>query len=190
MDNNLEMLTRAKTYLEQLANGVDPLSGASLPDDTVLNNVRISRCFFFVADVLQLVIENGGEVKRAVRQSLSPFTISEEEKARIELSDEPLMISKLCDRINSQIDTEKFNKLKVTAFGKWLVDKGFLNIEIHNDNKYKKATTAGIKIGIVSEWRTYGDHDYYAVTYKREAQQFLLDNLDEIIAVSNGGSLV
>ena len=70
----------------------------------------------------------------------------------------------------------------MTAFGKWLVDKSFFNIEIHNDNKYKKTTVAGTKIGIVSEWRTYGDRDHYAVTYKREAQQFLLDNLDEIIA--------
>lgn len=189
MDNNLEMLTRAKTYLEQLANGVDPISGASLPDDTVLNNVRISRCFFYVADVLQLVIENGGEVKRTVRQALSPFAISEEEKARVELSDEPLPISKFCDRINGQIDTEKHIKLKVTSFGKWLVDKGFLNIEIHNDNKYKKATAAGTKIGIVSEWRAYGDRDYYAITYSKDAQQFLLDNLDEIITVSNGESL-
>ena len=44
----LEKLHKAKLYMDKLANGTDPITGADLPDDTALNNVRLSRCFFYV----------------------------------------------------------------------------------------------------------------------------------------------
>ncbi len=56
----LETLERAKMYLEKLANGVNPIDGSRIPDEEVVNNVRLSRCFFYVADVLRHVFENGG----------------------------------------------------------------------------------------------------------------------------------
>lgn len=186
MSDKNEMLIRAKNYLELLANGHDPFTGDALPEDTVLNNVRLSRCFYFVNDILRQVIENGGEVTRVSRNRNLPFSITEEQKAKIELSDEPLQISDFASRINEQVDENTQGRLKVTAFGAWLVDKGFMRIETHNDKNYKRPTDSGIQFGILSEWREYGDKGYYRVTYSRDAQQFLLDNLDEIIAVSNG----
>ena len=189
MDNQLEMLKRAKMYLEQLANGCDPLSGEGLPGDTILNNVRISRCFFFVAGVLQKVIDNGGEVIRETRrvERRKPFAISEEEKELIGVSEEPLPISKFCDMINSVVNPEKSGKLKVTAFGVWLVDNGYLSVETAADQKkMKKATAAGEAVGITSEYRAYGDRMYYAILYDANAQRFLLEHLDAIIDISNG----
>jgi hypothetical protein len=56
----LEIMERARSYMEMLANGVNPLNGEYIPEDEVVNNVRLSRCFFYVADVLRQVIENGG----------------------------------------------------------------------------------------------------------------------------------
>ena len=56
----LETLERAKIYMEKLANGINPIDGSVIPDEDVVNNVRLSRCFFYVSDVLRQVIENGG----------------------------------------------------------------------------------------------------------------------------------
>ena len=56
----LEKIKRAKIYMDKLANGINPIDETMVPDEDVVNNVRISRCFFFVSDVLQQVIENGG----------------------------------------------------------------------------------------------------------------------------------
>ena len=56
----LETLERAKMYMEKLANGINPIDGSMIPDEDVVNNVRLSRCFFYVADVLRQVIDNGG----------------------------------------------------------------------------------------------------------------------------------
>ena len=186
MEKNIEMLVNTQSYLNLLANGRDPVTGNDLPEDTVLNSVQLSRCFNTASGVLQKVIENGGEVRRFMKKQLPPFTITEEEKAGVELSDEPVQITKFCERINGQIDTEKLRKLKVTAFGKWLLDKGFLTLDVHKEQKYKKPTELGESIGLTSALRVYGNQEYYAMTYNKDAQQFLMDNLDEVIAISNG----
>ena len=60
--NELEKLQRARMYINKLANGIDPLNGQSIESDSLLNNVRLSRCFFYVAEVLDSVIANNGEV--------------------------------------------------------------------------------------------------------------------------------
>ena len=56
----LETLQRAKMYLDKLANGINPLTDSLLPDSDCVNQVRISRCLFYVSDVLRKLIENGG----------------------------------------------------------------------------------------------------------------------------------
>lgn len=42
----LEKIAYAKTYIEKLANGINPLTNQAVPDDDIINNVRISRCLF------------------------------------------------------------------------------------------------------------------------------------------------
>jgi len=191
MDDKMEQLHQSKNYLTELARGYDPLSGSFLPNDSVLNNIKISRCFHYAANVMQDVIDNGGEISRYAKRGASSrllpyFTITEEEKRTVELSEEPILISKFCDKINAAVDTENMRKLKVIAFGKWLVDKELLTVETIDGKQYKKATPKGESIGIICEFRTYGDREYYALTYDIGAQRYLLDHLGEIIKISNG----
>ena len=54
----LDTLKRAKMYIDSLARGVDPVSGQLAEEDSVINNVRISRCLFYVSDVLEKVISD------------------------------------------------------------------------------------------------------------------------------------
>lgn len=56
----LETMQRAKMYLDKLAQGIDPISRQEIPKDSVLNNVRLARCFFYVSGILDQVIANGG----------------------------------------------------------------------------------------------------------------------------------
>lgn len=59
MITELDKLNRAKEYLDKLAEGQDPFTGEELFNDKVLNNVRLSRCFFYVSGVLSPIIANG-----------------------------------------------------------------------------------------------------------------------------------
>ena len=60
MMTELEIMQRAKMYMDKLAQGIDPISGQEIPNDSVLNNVRLVRCFFYVSRILDQVIANGG----------------------------------------------------------------------------------------------------------------------------------
>ena len=94
---DLEILTHAKTYLDKLADGVDPLSGEPVKDDDIVRNDRISKCLLYVSGVLTRVIENGGEVGRR-RSGRAGFQIDPEKLGEIEFSDFPVGVSVLCDR--------------------------------------------------------------------------------------------
>lgn len=47
-------------YMGKLANGINPIDDSVVPDEDIVNNVRLSRCFFFVSDVLRQIIEHSG----------------------------------------------------------------------------------------------------------------------------------
>ena len=70
----LETIQHAKNYLDKLARGINPLTDEPVPEEELINNVRISRCFFYVSDVLRRVLENGGvgSVPRAKQNTTGP----------------------------------------------------------------------------------------------------------------------
>ena len=88
----LEKMQRAKMYLDKLANGIDPISDREMPDDTVLNQVRLSRCLFYVSDILRQVIENEGQIGRGERVHKQPFSVTEEMRQNMYYSESPVAI--------------------------------------------------------------------------------------------------
>lgn len=73
---DLEIMQHAKDYLDKLAKGINPLTDQEVPEDDVVNNVRISHCLFYVSDVLRQVIENGGVIgASAKRGELTPYAL-------------------------------------------------------------------------------------------------------------------
>ena len=186
--NEMEKLFSAKECMDKLSNGIDPISDEVLPKDTVLNNIELSRHFFYVSDILRQVIENGGSVARRARSRsyLPPFKLTDEQYNQIEITTTPTMIKHFTDRINSLIDENTMQKLKVTAVTGWLVSNGFLSEEIINEKKRKRPTEEGEKLGIYSENREGHFGNYLAVLYKDSAQKHIIDNLEQIIAISNG----
>jgi len=183
----LDKLKRAQMYMDQLAEGIDPIDGAALPEDTILNNVRLSRCFFYVSDILRQVIENGGVVGgKKPKKVLLPFALPNELRDSIEITSSPVMIKHFTDKINSFIDQDVMQKLKVTAVTAWLLSSGFLYEEIVTDKKRKRPTKSGEALGITSEFREGQYGGYLAVLYDETAQRHIVSNLDQIISVSNG----
>ena len=67
----LEKMQRARMYMTKLSQGINPLTEEILDDDTVFNNVKFARCFFYISDILSKVIENGGEIGKKAKQPLT-----------------------------------------------------------------------------------------------------------------------
>ena len=181
----METLERAKMYMEKLANGINPIDGNVIPDEDVVNNVRLSRCFFYVADVLRQVIDNGG-VAPQKKVKKEPFAISNDQRSGFEYSTTPIPISEIASRINALSTHENMATLGYAAIRDWLISLALLEETLDgNGNPVKRPTPQGESIGIQLDARTGNNGPYFVVVYNLDAQHFILDNLDAIIDFRN-----
>ncbi|MBO5440133.1 MAG: hypothetical protein J6A53_05710 [Clostridia bacterium] len=183
----LEKIEYAKSFIDKLANGINPLNDESIPENDIVNNVRLSRCFFYVSDILRQVIDNGGiTTSIPIRKSKQSFRLTEEERAKISISKMPLSVSEISKYLNSLINLETTNKITANTINNWLLESGFLEISAQPNGKNRKIPTSyGRDIGIFTEERNSQYGKYIAVLYNEQAQQFIYDNIDAIIALKN-----
>ncbi|MCD7784662.1 MAG: hypothetical protein LUH18_03650 [Oscillospiraceae bacterium] len=186
MATDIEILSKAKMYMEKLASGVDPISGNLAPEDDVINQLKLSRCFTYVAGVLQSVIDNGGKVEKTAKSKKLPFYLPLEVRDDFRFSDNPIPVSNLAERINSLIDTDTMSEIKYRSITSWLISVGILEEIVDSNGKTKKVPTKnGNTVGITSQQRTEMYGVYYVTVYNRAAQKFILDNIDTITDVNN-----
>lgn len=178
----LEVMQRAKMYMDKLAQGVDPITGNELPEDTLLNNVRLARCFFYVSGILQQVIDNGGIV--GSRPKKNKFAVTHQMMSRLAPADRPLRISEFTEMLAAAVDAPDVSRPNTTAITNWLLSKGYMEKLPNAEGKQQRVPTdAGRTIGMYTETRQGQYGEYLAVYYSIEAQRFLLDHLGEIFGV-------
>lgn len=177
MDINL--VQHAKDYIDDLAKGINPLTQEEVGDNDVVNNVKISRCLFFVSAVLGEVIENGG-IGKVVYKKSSAFSADAIDLSKIEISPVPINVSTIVKNINEQ-RPDDMDKLKVTAVTSWLVDINLLSVIQINNKNHKTVTAEGTAMGILQEKRQGAYGEYYNILYSDSAQQFIVDNLSSIV---------
>lgn len=180
-------MQRAKAYIDQLANGINPIDGTCVADSDVINNVRISRCLFYVSDILKRVIDNGGSISKK-KVAKGPFFLSSEAVNGFRFSKAPITVSEIVKRINSLADSERCCQLKLASVTTWLIEIGALEVITTADGKNTKLPTAqGTELGILTEKRMGQRGEYTVVVYNIEAQRFIIDNIEAIIAVNAAG---
>ena len=54
----LETIKRAKMYMDKLSIGINPLDDTPVPEEELLNHVRLAKCFCFISQILQKVIDH------------------------------------------------------------------------------------------------------------------------------------
>ena len=173
----LETIARAQMYLEKLANGMNPLTDTEVSENDVVNNVRISRCLFYVSGILKQITSTGVfEIQK------SDFTLSQEQLAGFPYSDEPITISEITKRLNELVNPAESKPLKNGIITEWLTQAGMFSSVIVNNKNHKRVTDSGRSIGIISEQRVNQQGTKYeAVFYDLNAQHFILDNISTII---------
>lgn len=208
MDNELETLKRAREYIFSMAKGLDPLTGFTIEDESLLNNPRIIRCLFYVANILDQVIDNGGKVaeaekifftlrdidilpksepaeehkprKRSAR--VRPFFLTKEQLGNIEAESQAISISSLLNKANELIP-EDMKKLQYKQVVRWLAAQNFLIAYIGQDEKTTwRPTDAGHDMGFIfGTWSgARGPYDGLKLTY--DAQIYVLHHLMDIAA--------
>lgn len=178
----LEKIEYAKTFIDKLANGINPLDNTTIKEDDVVNNVRLSRCFFYVSDILRQVIENGGINKK--KGGWVQFNLSSEQLLKFTYSDSPIAVSEIAKRLNSLINDEAMRKITHRDLTNWLLSINMLFEHSVSDGKTtKRPTEQGSSIGISTEVRTGQRGEYTVTVYNKEAQAFIVDNLEAVVAL-------
>lgn len=177
----LETMQRAKMYMDKLAQGIDPISNQEIADDSVLNNVRLARCFFYVSDVLGKVIANGGVVGQNTKTL--EFSITPEQLSFVHIFDYPIRITEFTDALLKAANNSEMKKPNVVRITDWLISRGLMIKELGPDVKSRRVPTdRGLQMGMSTRLRQSRDGDYLAVYYDRDMQVFLLNNVMEIFS--------
>ena len=157
----LEKIAYAKSFIDKLANGINPLNDTPIPDDDIANNVRLSRCFFYVSDILRQVIDNGGitsaPIPKNKKISKKPFVLSLEQIEKFEFSQTPISATVLAKKINRLTEDETMERISYRHINQWLLNIGMLEYKEVGQGKKKRHPTAdGEAMGIVlSFWGGY-----------------------------------
>lgn len=193
MPTELDTMKHAKEYIDKLANGIDPFTGKPVPDDDIVNNVKLSRCFFYISGILEKVIKNGGEVSpvktvevvKSGRRGV--VVITDEARSAFKCFINEVTPTAFTDMINKHLDPDISGRLKKNAIADWLSEVGMLeNYELPNGNMRRRPTESGSNEGIrLSEYFSADGFPRAAIMLSPAAQQFILDNIDAI-AEMNG----
>ena len=175
---DLELLKHAQGYIEKMAKGIHPLTGEMIPNNDIVNNIRISRCLFYVNDVLKEVIHNNG-VKKSTSNKI-PFDLSIEQLSQYDYN-EDLSISKIVSKINILKTDDTMMKLKASQVCNWLVSIGILKFIEENGHKLKRPTEKGEQIGIYVEHVMNQFKEYDIVIYNTSAQKFIIHNFHYLL---------
>ena len=176
-----------QSFIDKFANGINPIDGSMIPGGDVVNNARISKCFSYVSSLLEQMIDeksriNQNEEKMGKRVRFNPFAVP---LAKFRFSDEPISMAEMHKRLDELVDRRKMRNIARSRIPVWLVNIGLLTLPTTSDRRYYgHPTEAGLRVGIstllyVNE---YGEHR--TLSFTREAQQFIIDNLGQIIQAS------
>lgn len=175
----LETMQRAKMYLDKLARGIDPITDREVPEDTVLNNVRICRCLHYVSGVLEQVIANGGAVGK---REGTPFVIDRSKMGRIRLTQNPVSLTEFTGNIVACMDDPNMKRPSSNKITAWLLDRGLMELTTDPEGKQRRLPTeAGLRAGLSTARRMGQNGEYLAVYYDSSIQRLILDHLEEIL---------
>lgn len=178
--NENEKLLKAKSYLDKLANGINPITNELASENDTINNIHISRCLFYVSDVLRNLIENNNNLQKK-KNSKIPFSVTPQQLADYVFDDNPITVTEITKKLNSLIDTEEMKGIKTTSITNWLIKINMLEyFADENGKNHKIPTENGIQLGITTQERLGMYGSYKVVLYDSNVQQFILDNIDTI----------
>lgn len=165
----------AKDWIEKLANGINPITSEPVKEDDIVNNVHISRCLFFVHELLEKIDAGGADINRK-----RSFWMSASDAEKIVISNDS-GIAQFARTVSESIP-DNMRPLSAATIIKWLRNNGYLYEEkIDEKHNTNLPTEKGIKLGItVTLQRSPEGKEYKRVLYNVSAQKYMLQNIEAI----------
>lgn len=193
----LQVIQRAKSYMDMLSNGIDPISGELVKNDSTFQQERLQKCFSFVSEILDEIIRTNGIVTlpatefshgyEAVKKK-SVFSLNQQQRNSIRVTNNPIIPSAFIKNINSVVDSDNMEKLSLTTINKWLLKQGYLTesrVPTVINKNVKTVTPLSTQIGVIEQ--TVVDpktgEAKTQLLFSRQAQEFILDNIESILSL-------
>lgn len=193
----LQVIQRAKSYMDMLSNGIDPISGELVKNDSTFQQERLQKCFSFVSEILDEIIKTNGIVTlpatefshgyEAVKKK-SVFSLNQQQRNSIRVTNNPIIPSAFIKNINSVVDSDNMEKLSLTTINKWLLKQGYLTeskVPTVINKNVKTVTPLSTQIGVIEQ--TVVDpktgEAKTQLLFSRQAQEFILDNIESILSL-------
>lgn len=193
----LQVIQRAKSYIDMLSNGIDPISGELVKNDSTFQQERLQKCFSFVSEILDEIIRTNGIVTlpatefshgyEAVKKK-SVFSLNQQQRNSIRVTNNPIIPSAFIKNINSVVDSDNMEKLSLTTINKWLLKQGYLTeskVPTVINKNIKTVTPLSMQIGVIEQ--TVVDpktgEAKTQLLFSRQAQEFILDNIESILSL-------
>ena len=178
---DISKLDIAKEWIEKLANGINPLNDESVKEGDLINNVHISRCLFYVVELLR-EIKPERRVRRGERKE---FFLSSKDAVNIPVSS-PNGLGNVIKLVNGIVPAD-MKSLTAPQLMKWLRNEGLMQEVIRDDGrKTNHPTEKGQRLGInIVLERNLDGLEYQRVLYSVAAQRFILSNIESIASYIN-----
>ena len=200
--NKRQVIQHAKEYMDLLSKGIDPISRKEVGPVSIVAKPRLQKCFAFVSSILEELLANDGYVAlpydgsdapqngsapqyEMVRKK-NPFWLSQEQRRNVFIANKPIAPSTFISHINRVIDSEAMEKLSIKSINTWLLKNEYITqtkqptvITKTVMKPMLKAAKIGIEETETTDPKT-GEIRYH-IMLTPKAQQFLLDNLDQIL---------
>lgn len=107
--------------------------------------------------------------------------ITMEMLAEVEISPDLVSISAINERINKVLMQYGCEKTSAIKLGNWLVQQGYLEIEVLEKGSQKVPTELGKSLGMVQEERTSRGNTYQINLYPEVVQRYIVEHVGEIV---------
>ncbi len=200
--NKRQVIQHAKEYMDLLSKGIDPISRKEVGPVSIVAEPRLQKCFAFVSSILEELLANDGYVAlpydgpdapqngsapqyEMVRKK-NPFRLSQEQRRNVFIANKPIAPSTFISHINRVIDSEAMEKLSIKSINTWLLKNEYITqtkqptvITKTVMKPMLKAAKIGIEETETTDPKT--GEIRYRIMLTPKAQQFLLDNMDQIL---------
>ena len=181
----LEKIVYTKSFIDKLADGIDPTDGTVIPEGDVIRKPRLVGCLKYVSELFSKVIENP-EAAAAIYKG-ADWMVTPEVIMKIQCYSEHVSISALAKRIDEALcSTRKFTAAEIHN---WLIEKGYLTRDRLNTGRTtRNPTQRGLAIGIRTD--DVPDENGVVKHYvwcDHRAQVFIKNHLEEIVTLANSG---
>jgi ATP-dependent DNA helicase RecQ len=104
--------------------------------------------------------------------------------AAIEITDEPVTISVVADRINCVLMESGYRKISGQRINDWLVSRDYLLLTAENGKNFKTPAPKGETLGITNEERSIRGENVRINYFGRQAQECIIANALDILGMA------